>query len=236
MKQLTWLALFVVMLLHAVGLLVGCQTSEAPVSSQPAATEPVTESKVLVDPAATTPALRGALIQPTVVSARAMLESEGYSYVEANSLVLIQQTLEQAPGGFDPAARGPRPPRDPSRVDRVRTDTVSWMAFENPTHDPANHTAVLHFSNGDRSGTVLVELNVGGETPVVVRQGPVGPSGFVAADIGAEGWLACVLAGGAATVTRCMLSNCLWGQCAAIGSSATLVGCTVSWLVDKYWK
>lgn len=236
MKQLTWLSLMFIMVMYVVALVVGCQTSEAPVSSQPADPEPATESKVLLDPAATTPALRGALVQPTVVSVRTMLESEGYTYVEANSLVLIQQTAERAPVNFDATSKGPQPPRDPRRVDRIRTDTISWLAFENPTHDLGNHTAVLHLSNGKTSGTVLMELDITSDWPQVIRQGYVSDSGFVSADIGTEGWLACVLGGGAAAGVRCAFTNCAFGHCMAIGGGAVLVGCTVGAIIDRVSK
>lgn len=236
MKQLTWLALYLAMLLHAIGFLVGCQSSDAPLSSQPAKAIPTVESKVLMDPAATMPVLRGALVQPTVVSAKTLLESEGYTYVEANSMVLIQQTVEESPTTFDAASRGPRPPRNPSRVDRIRTDTMSWLAFENPTHDLGNHTAVLHYSNGLTSSTVLIELDVSREWPRVIRQGYMSDSGFVAADIGTESWLACVLGGGAAAAVRCAFTNCGWGHCAALSGAAVLVGCTIGALVDRAMK
>ncbi len=240
MKQLTWLALFLGMLVHALGLIVGCQSSDAPLSSvahqaPERDASPALESKVLLDPAATTPALRGALIQPQVVAARALLEADGYSYVEHNSLVLIQQSIE-TPSAFTPAASGPIPPRDPSRADRIRTDTVTWLAFENPTHDMGNHTAVLYRTDGLTSGTVLIELNIAGEWPLVIRQGSVSDSGFVSADIGTNGWLACVLGGSGASAIRCALSNCGWAHCTAIGAGASLVGCTIGWLVDRASK
>lgn len=230
MKQLTWLALLLATLLYAIGLLVSCQSSDTPVSSLPST---AAESNVLLDPDATMPILRGALVQPQVVTARAQLESEGYAYVEANSFVMTYQSAEAAEG-FDATSRGPRPPRDPSRMDRVRIDTISWLAFENPTHDLGNHTAVLHRSHGSSAGTVFFELDISGDWPLVIRQGYVSDSGLVSADIGTEGWLACVLGGSAASAVRCALSNCGWGHCTAIGVGISVVGCTVGWLVDRY--
>lgn len=236
MLQLHKRSCFVATVALALGLVVGCQTSDTPMSSQSdkapeGDTAPALESRVLLELAATTPALRGALIQPQVVSARAMLEAEGYSYVEGNSLVLIQQSAE-IPSAFQPSASGPTPPRDPSRADCIWTDTVSWLAFENPTHDMGNHTAVLHRSNGRWSGTVLIELDISGDWPQVIRQGYMSDSGFVSADVGTDGWLACVLGGGAGTAVRCAFTNCGFGHCAAIGGSAVLLGCSVSALID----
>jgi hypothetical protein len=213
--------------------LVGCQSSDTPLSSQQTATsggdaEPALESKALLDPVTTMPILRGALIQPHVVSARAMLEAEGYRYVESNSLVLIHQTEDDVPASFDAASRGPRPPRNPSRVGRVRTDTISWLAFENPTHDMANHTAVLHLSDGHRSGTVLVELDISGEQPSVLRQGYMSDTGLVSQDIGTEGWFACMAGGLVGSAVRCSLTNCAFGHCMGIGAAVSLAACTAS--------
>lgn len=223
--------------LLTMALAVGCQSSDKLLSSHahsgPASeASPGLESRVLLDPAFTVPILRGALIQPHVVSARALLEAEGYTYVEGNSLVLIHQTEDDIPASFDAASRGPRPPRNPSRVDRVRTDTVSWLAFENPTHDLANHTAVLHLSNGHRSGTVLVELDISGEQPSVIRQGYMSDTGLVSQDIGAEGWLACMAGGLAGSIVRCSMTNCGFGHCMGAGTAISLAACTAVALWD----
>jgi hypothetical protein len=220
----------------AFGLVAGCQGSDPPVSPQSQGSRdaalPLTESRVLLEPATMAPALRGALSVPNVAAARIMLETEGYTYVEANSLVLIHTVRDFLPETFDAASDRPSPPRDRSRAGGERVDTVVWLAFENPTHDLANHTAVLYFSNAILSRTFLIELDISTETPEVIRQGFFEDGEWNDQDIGTEAWFSCVLGGSAGAAVGCAYSNCGYGHCVAVGVGASLVGCTASALWD----
>jgi hypothetical protein len=225
-------------LIRGVGVLIllcvfaACRSSDAPVSpqsqAQPAADadRPVPESRALLDLTATTPALRGALAQPNVAAARLLLESEGYTYVEANSLLLLHYVRDFMPAQFEATSNRPKvgTPRDRASV--TRCDSVTWLAFESPAHDPANHTAVLHFSNGYRSGTVLMELDVSSDVPSVIRQGYIEDGVWHSGDVGTEAWLACMAGGFAGSIVRCSMTNCGFGQCMGIGMGASLAACT----------
>ncbi len=118
---------------------------------------------------------------------RVWLEDQGYTYVASNSLVLIERELAYVPIERETENR--------SRVDKVipghnwiskvaRADTVVWLAFENPTHDSTNHTALLaHWQNDDSVETVLVELNVSAEVPAGLREGHITGGAFVSDDL-----------------------------------------------------
>lgn len=218
-------------ILLGLGLFAGCQSSDSPVSSKSQTrtaddVESLSESRVLLAPSATAPALGHAMAQVDVAAARELLESEGYTYVESNSLVLIHGSGAVEQPAFDAAAQELAPRRPHDRVGRGRVDTVSWLAFENPLHDLANHTAVLYFSNGIKSGTFLVELDISEAMPQVVRQGYFQEGQWQEGDVGTESWLACMAGGLAGSIVRCSMTNCGYGHCLGAGSAISLAGCT----------
>jgi hypothetical protein len=165
-----------------------------------------------------------------VASARALLEAEGYTYTDTNSLVLIRRRPTRGWAEATPSGWAVDPSRLPRRRPLTGIDSIYWLAFENPTHDSANHTAVLAANLNGRNVTVLVELDVSRDTPTVIRQGKVEGGVFIPGDIGTDGWLSCMASGGAGVATGCAFTNCGWGHCAAAGGAAVAAGCTVGWL------
>ena len=213
----------------------GCVDSKTPVSpprSDPSSDLERAETGALLDATATARVLSEVTKLPELMAARAWLERQGYVYVDSNSLVLVHRVRDQRSAAFEPTSLGRRSrvPYVPRHV--VRCDTVSWLAFENPAHDSANHTAVLHFSNGIRAGSFLIELDIATGHPAVIRQGYFEEGEWHEADIGTEGWLACMAGGLAGSIVRCSMTNCGFGHCMGAGTAVSLAACTAVALWD----
>lgn len=170
-----------------------------------------------------------ALSSENVMAGRAFLESEGYTYVDTNSLILIRRRSVRGSSAQAESAFLPDENRTLDPGSTVRVDTIFWLAFENPTHDMANHTAII--STHDRSSniTLLVELDVSTEQPGLIREGKIVNGQYTPGDVGTEGWLACMGAGLAGTAAGCLMTNCAYAHCAAGGSVGTLVACSFGW-------
>ena len=178
------------------------------------------------------------LSNDNVNTAKTWLENQGYEYVDSNSLVLVQNefnyvsdTLMLLPNNNKMVFKST--PQHEIKKILIEADSISWMAFENPTHDLSNHTALITFWRNDgKKNTVMIELNVGTNPPGVIREGVFIDGTFVPEDIGTVDFLGCLLGGIAASAVGCILSNCGYGACLGVGSAASLVGCTVQWLLD----
>lgn len=167
------------------------------------------------------------------VSGKEWLETQGYSYGESNSAIIIENEYNYYSNAYtkvfiDNEEFSKLTPDIKVVKDLIRADTITWMAFENPTHDSANHTALLtHWRNGSVQSTILVELDVSTAPPTSIREGSFINGEFIPEDIGVEFWLECMASGGAGVATVCAFSNCGWLHCAAVGSVGVLATCIV---------
>jgi len=167
----------------------------------------------------------------------AWIESQGYVFTDSNSFALIEEEYHLAANdpevavGTEPAAAKRTPDIQPSSR-LVRADSLVWLAFENPTHDMANHTAIITAYQGGQTRTMFVELNIGSEPPSLIRGGLIVNGQLIPDGNGEEhleSWWACMLIGAETTTVGCIFTNCGYGACAAAGLTVTLVGCTLSW-------
>ncbi|MDH3939279.1 MAG: hypothetical protein OEV68_18330, partial [candidate division Zixibacteria bacterium] len=175
--------------------------------------------------------LQSCMANQDVAWGHSWLQSQGYAFVDTNSLVLIEMEYRTDPPIQDDeitrpglSKQGPEPGHTPILI---RADTMVWQAFENPTHDSANHTALLtYWRNGGEPQTIFFELDISDNPPVVLREGHVSSEQFIAGDVGIVDWWGCVVGGLAAAGTLCLFTNCGWGHCVVAGAGAAVVGCT----------
>jgi len=183
-------------------------------------------------------ALEENMIDGDVFSAKLWLEEQGYSYVDFNSLVLIEKEYKYVPVGRDIEMDGRPDAQKVYNEDNyirtlMRSDTVVWSAFENPTHDMANHTALLtHWQNNGEKKTIFLELDISTETPVPIRQGLIIDGVFVPEDVNFESCWGCMLSGLGGSAAACLLSNCGYGACLAGGVTFTSVACAIGTLFE----
>lgn len=209
----------------AASLIMGCQREE----ESPTASEvpDFTTEQVLTDLSTTRPILVQAMATEDVSVGRSMLESEGYSFVDTNSLVMILNTFEGNEALPKPSSDRPFGKQTGGRLKRA--DTMVWLAFENPTSDPANHTALLWGGAPGHRLTVLVELDVSTGLPVPIRNGKIVAGQYQPGDQHElDGWWSCVGMGLMSAAWRCAFANCGWGHCAGIYAGGTLVVCTAA--------
>ena len=170
-------------------------------------------------------AFNTALTDPDVQAGFAMLQAEGYAWVDTNSVLLIRETWQS----YGPSGAAYRRPRLDDEL--LVADTVVWLAFETPTVDFSNHTAIVFGIIEGTKFTALTEANVGVVPPTRIREGKIIDGNYKPLDPGLQGFWGCWAAGSAAGATGCMLTNCCWGKCAGAGAAASLVGCGVAALL-----
>jgi hypothetical protein len=193
-------------------LTTGCTTEERMTTTGATATKPGTSPLDTASVMRYSGSLRSIfasrLLSANVSAGLAHLESEGYSYVDTNSLILVRRRVVRR---FRPEAFSAFLLDTPDAFKKesfVEIDTILWLAFENPAHDMANHTAIL----SGRGVTRLVELDVSTTTPGVIREGKIVSGQFIPGDVGTAGWLSCVGSGLLATSVTCLMSNCGWAS------------------------
>lgn len=212
-------------------VIAGCQRQEQwPTSSE--ASEYTTES-VLIDVSTTRPILVQAMATQDVSAGRFMLESEGYSFVDTNSMVLVLNTYERDEALPKPSSDRPSGKQAGGRIKRA--DTIVWLAFENPTADSANHTAILWGGEDGSRLTRMIELDVSSGVPELIRHGRVVEGEYRPGDDHElDGWFECMGMGLMNAAWRCSFTNCGWGQCAGIYAGGTLVVCTAAKLFGYF--
>jgi len=167
-------------------------------------------------------------LDPNVAAAVQELESLGYTYVARNSLVMIQSNyLDDPNDGPSYPVRAKLIYEERKRI--IWADTIVWLAFENPTHDSANHTALITNYHDGHEKTIYMELNVGSiENGGPTSQGIVISGTIVPQDMGMDGWWGCVAGGVVTAGIGCLSSNCGWAHCTALWGLGALVGCTIA--------
>jgi hypothetical protein len=232
-------------------MLVGCSSQDATttesIGDEPQAVapvdynEPVIVHKLILDGSEAQDSIMAAYLSAfNIDGGRQWIESQGYVYTDSNSFALVDEEYHMASNdvqvtvGTEPVAAKRTPDIEPtSRL--IGADSVVWLAFENPTHDMANHTALVCVTHGGETRVLFIELDVSAEDPVLIRGGLIVNGQFVQdenADEQFDSWWGCVLGGTAGSAAGCLLMNCAWGQCTAIGAVVSVVGCTVSALFD----
>lgn len=183
--------------------------------------------------------LESCLANQDVAWGHAWLESQGYTYVDTNSLVLIEMEYLIDPpinDGEDTqpllSKQFPEPGHAPILI---RADTVVWQSFENPTHDSANHTAILTgWSNNGTPRSIFIELDISQIPLVIIREGEIISGEFVPSDMGMEVWWKCMVGGLIAGGVGCIYFNGGWGHCMAGAAAITTTGCTVGAILDLF--
>lgn len=162
-----------------------------------------------------------AALQDADVSAgKVMLDAEGYRWVDTNSVFLVRRYYRMSDTPIKPVTNRPSPYRVV-----ISEDTLVWMAFENPTADPANHTALLYGIHGGITRTMLLEWNVGVYPPSSIREGKIVGGIFQPVDPAIDGMWGCVGSAVGGGAVGCLFSNCCWGKCAGGVVAGSLVGC-----------
>lgn len=173
------------------------------------------------------------LSSANVMAGIALLESEGYTYVDTNSMILVRRSGggggERSTGTATASAFWPDPNKVPDTGGVIRIDTILWLSFENPTHDMGMHTAIISARDHNSDITRLVELDVSTELPRLIREGKFVEGEYVPGDAGTEGWLLCMGTGLVGSAVACAVTNGGYGHCLAGTSLGTLAACTFNW-------
>ncbi len=172
-----------------------------------------------------------------VMDAMQWLENHAYSYSEENSAVLFRDYYRSEPqrseGVENIASYYYDHYVDFLELELAHTDTMIWYAFENPTHDSANHTAVVYFNSwthGER--VVVVELDVSVVPPSTIRIGRYENGQFFPGSSTMEGFFDCVGRNAVTSMVGCAVTNCAYFQCVGAGTAAGALVCGLTSLFD----
>jgi hypothetical protein len=202
----------------------------------------LTETRVnLDDEIAKQQTANAVLLNAAVSEAHAWLESQAYTFVDTNSVVVYNDFMKPPAWMQDPSVVEPiashvneqEPRYDEWELDY--TDTLVWYAFENPTHDPANHTAVVVRTSPETGvEVVVVELDVSVTPPETIRMGRFTNGEFDPGSATMDGFLDCIGAGAISSMAICAFSNCAYLHCVGAGVVGTALGCAIAAIFNPF--
>jgi hypothetical protein len=190
-------------------------------------------SKYLDESPTKTSAISSALNDEDVDDAHAWLTAQGYSFMDTNSVVLVKRYTNAEPesaADIDAESQTARKPFLGNDPVRVFEDTILWAAFENPTSDPANHTAVVtRWTNAGVKSSVFLEMDVSTDTATVMRSGSFVGGEFIPhpEPVDLAGFWKCLGQGTGSALLGCALTNCFYFKCVGAGAVASAIICGI---------
>jgi len=204
-------------------------TSTSDVAADVAA-PPQTVASVLDEGTERTTAINSVTSTSNVTGGIAGFESEGFTLIDSNSLVMTRTEYVTVPNpalhgdGVDGVAGKDTP--GPENVSILESDTIVWLAFENPTHSMSNHAAIVtSWRNNGQKKTVRFQLNVGDGGPAVIEQGIINDGAFEPKDIGLTSFADCLRKDLTLGTVGCLWSNCAWASCMSGVAIVSLLDC-----------
>ncbi|MEK7775502.1 MAG: hypothetical protein AAB305_06420 [Candidatus Zixiibacteriota bacterium] len=211
----------------------GVHESTEAVQSENAGTGTISVSWLSSEASERTTALTNALDDPNVRFAHSWLNGQGYTFVDTNSIVIINHDLECRSLTIEPHENRPSASADDGPCPGMkqviaRADTMVWQAFENPTHDMANHTAVITMWSGNGGKrTIFLELDVSVAPAVGVRKGGVINQEIIPQDPSMDGFFECVGEDVVEAAGLCLISNCAWAKCTGAAAGISIISCGI---------
>ncbi len=233
------LPVVIVVLLAIAGpivVMIGCNDEYPPGPSYAvsnAATPLVEHEKYVDESDRKSVIIESAKQSPDVAEAIDWLEDQGYTLIDTNSVALISKHYEpitEAATDVDQRRSvGKASPESIISRELKATDSMAWLAFENPTHDLGNHTAIItRWTDNQVKDIAMLELDISGDSAQVIRGAYYIQGEMVPADIPLEGFWTCWLAGAAYSAVHCLFTNCAYFKCVAGGTIASGVACAIN--------
>jgi hypothetical protein len=216
-------------------VMVGCNDEHPPGPSYTASNvaTPLVEHEKYVDESdRKSVIIESAKQSPDVAEAIVWLEDQGYTLVDTNSVAALQKQYEILAGvttvGDRRRSAGKATPESIVSRQLKNTDSMAWLAFENPTHDLGNHTAIItRWTDNQAKDIAMLELDISGDSAQVIRGAYYIEGEMVPTDIPIEGFWDCWLSGAAGGAVGCLVTNCAYFKCLAGVTLATGVSCAI---------